>query len=231
MKATSDGIDIASIAGERSYRGKPASYFSGARSDFVNVLPNNPTARILEIGCGDGAMGRRLLAEGKCGAYYGVELVTEAADTARRHFHEVIQGDVERIDLPWQPAYFDALIMSEVLEHLVDPTAVLGKVRGLLKPGGVVLAGSPNVAHYGIILMLLRGEWQLTDCGVMDRTHLRWFTPRSFRRLFEEAGFTVDAVNEIGNGGVKARVASALLCGQCSWLFARQISITARRAR
>ncbi len=217
-------------AGEVAYQVKPDGYFSGTRPDFVNELPNNPNARILEIGCGEGGMGRSIIAAGKCANYHAVELFREAADVARQYFDQVIQGDIEKMDeLPWQSEHFDAIIMSEVLEHLADPLAVLRKLRVLLKPGGIVLAGSPNVAHHRVIRMLLRGEWQLEDSGPMDRTHLRWFTPKSFKRLFEDAGFVVDQVVGLGTTGWKGRAVAMLLCGHFDWLFAIQIKLKAHR--
>ncbi|MGA2373743.1 MAG: class I SAM-dependent methyltransferase [Candidatus Korobacteraceae bacterium] len=221
--------EMAPSAGLGAYAAKPGPYFAGARIDFVEDLPDDPNAVILEIGCGSGGTGRLAIAKGKCARYYGVELNAQAACEAAEVLHEVICGDVEAISLPWASEQFDALLMSEVLEHLADPWSVLRKLHPLLKPGALVLAGSPNVAHYQVIMMLLRGDWQLTDSGVMDRTHLRWFTPRTYARMFEETGYEVLSTMGIGTGGLKARIASKLLLGRCEWLWARQIKVTARR--
>jgi 2-polyprenyl-3-methyl-5-hydroxy-6-metoxy-1,4-benzoquinol methylase len=222
------GVFLTPSAGERAYTTKPEQYFWGARSDFVDDLPDDSNAEILEIGCSTGATGRLAIARGKCARYYGVELNSQAASAAAQQLHEVIHGDVETLNLPWTPRKFDALIMSEVLEHLADPWSVLANLHPLLKPGALVLAGSPNVAHYRVILMLLRGDWALADSGVMDRTHLRWFTPRSYGRLFRDAGYEVVSTVGIGQDGFKARIASRLLFGHFHWLWARQIKIIAR---
>ena len=109
-----------------------------------------------------------------------------------------MDGDVEQVELPWPAESFDALILSEVLEHLRDPWAVLERLRPLLRPGALVFASTPNVAHREIIVMLLRGRWELRSYGPLDATHLRWFTPSSLRRAFEEAGFVVDSVGPLG---------------------------------
>jgi 2-polyprenyl-3-methyl-5-hydroxy-6-metoxy-1,4-benzoquinol methylase len=100
------------------------------------------------------------LASGKCQAYCGVELFDRAAAIASQTLTQVVVGDVEKVELPWKPTSFDALIMSEVLEHLVDPWAALRRLRPLLKPGAMVFASSPNASHYEVILMLLRGDWR-----------------------------------------------------------------------
>ena len=137
-----------------AYRSKESGYFSGARSDFVTALPRNPGAWILEIGCGNGDTGSLALAQGRCSRYCGVELVAAAAAEARSKISEVVVGDVEHVALPWAEGSFDALIMSEVLEHLGDPWALLRRLRPLMKPGALVFASSPNVSHHSVIRML-----------------------------------------------------------------------------
>jgi 2-polyprenyl-3-methyl-5-hydroxy-6-metoxy-1,4-benzoquinol methylase len=119
--------------------------------------------------------------------------------------------------------------MSEVLEHLRDPWETLRKLRPLLKPGAIVLASSPNVSHYHIIAMLLRGEWNLTDVGVMDRTHLRWFTPKTYQEMFESTGYEVEFVRALVIPGWKARLANHLTGGRFRHLFVGQINLKARR--
>jgi 2-polyprenyl-3-methyl-5-hydroxy-6-metoxy-1,4-benzoquinol methylase len=166
--------------GVEAYSMKVPSYFSGARADCVAALPYNREARILELGCGEGATGALALSEGKCGAYCGVELCQKAAEKANKKITEVVVGNVEEHMLPWAPKHFDALIMSEVLEHLEDPWATLRRLRPLLKPNALVFASSPNVSHHRVIRMVIKGEWNLADLGVMDRTHLRWFTPKTY---------------------------------------------------
>jgi SAM-dependent methyltransferase len=108
-------------------------------------------------------------------------------------------GDIETLDLPYPPETFDSLVCSEVLEHLASPEAVLGKLVPLLKPGGRVYASVPNLSHWRIMLDLLRGRFEYAERGPMDRTHLRWFTPRTFKALFEGCGVTVDHLAPIGS--------------------------------
>jgi 2-polyprenyl-3-methyl-5-hydroxy-6-metoxy-1,4-benzoquinol methylase len=211
------------------YASKPDSYFNGARLDYVAALPANPAARILEIGCGTGATGAAALAAGKCASYHGVELCSAAAVIARTRLTDVVVGDVEQLDDSWTPGTFDVLILSEVLEHLADPWRVLRNVRRAMRPGSLVFASSPNVAHWRIITMLLRGDWGLTDRGTMDRTHLRWFTPVTYGQLFEACGFVVDELTEVRPLGIKGRAANAITGGRVRHLFATQIALRAHR--
>jgi 2-polyprenyl-3-methyl-5-hydroxy-6-metoxy-1,4-benzoquinol methylase len=213
--------------GLQAYSSKAPSYFGGARADYVRELPDNRQARILEVGCGDGSTGVLALLEGKCGTYCGVELCKDAADKARNTISEVLIGNIEDQELPWPPEYFEALILSEVLEHLVDPWSALKKIRPLMKPGAMVFASSPNVSHHRVIRMLIGGGWSLADLGVMDRTHLRWFTPQTYKALFESTGYIVDSVGEVEPLSRKGRAVSFLTLGRLRHLFVKQVSLKA----
>jgi 2-polyprenyl-3-methyl-5-hydroxy-6-metoxy-1,4-benzoquinol methylase len=218
-------------AGAAAYSAKRLTYFTNARHDYVSELPVNANAKILEIGCGGGETGALALLERKCGSYYGVEMCQVVAEMARERLTEVLVGDIERLDPPWNADTFDALILSEVLEHLSDPWATLRKLLPTLKSGGLVFASSPNISHYSVIAMLLRGEWTLTDIGVMDRTHLRWFTPKTYREMFELCGYCVDAVREHRPLTKKAKALSALSFGRYRYLFMSQIDLRAHCGR
>jgi 2-polyprenyl-3-methyl-5-hydroxy-6-metoxy-1,4-benzoquinol methylase len=177
-----------------AYAGKPAHYFTGARRDFVELLPSDPTATILDVGCGAGETGALALKEKKCLRYVGIELMPEAAEKARAMSPEIIVGDIEQVDLNFPDATFDAVIFSEVLEHLAWPDKVLKKIGPKLKPGALVLASSPNIAHWKIARDLVRGQFDPTEIGIMDRTHLRWFTPTTYAAMFTNAGYDVERV-------------------------------------
>ncbi len=212
-----------------SYEKKTHSYFDSARVDYVHRLPLDPTASILEIGCGTGATGALALKRGRAGRYVGVELFEGAAKAAREVLSDVVVGDVEQLEFDWQPAAFDALIMSEVLEHLREPWAVLHKLARFVRPGGLVLASSPNVAHWRVVRELVQGRFPLADKGVFDRTHMRWFTPDSFVAMFNEAGFAVDRMRPVTPFSPRTRVFSMLTGGRWDHLFTTQISIEAHR--
>lgn len=207
------------------YADKIEGYFAGARPDYVDALPADPGAAILEIGCASGGTGAMALAAGKCGRYVGVELMPEAAETARGRLTEVHVGNIEALDLPFAPASFDALIMSEVLEHLTDPWGVVRRLSGYLRDGALLFASSPNVAHYSVARNLILGRWPLADHGIMDRTHLRWFTPATFRAMFEDAGFAIDSIGPIVPLGPRARLLSRLTGGRADHLLIRQTSV------
>jgi len=215
---------------DEAYRRKDRSYFSGACLDFVSCLPADPQASILEIGCGTGATGAMALHSGRAGEYVGVELLPEAAAEANDVLSQVLVGDVEQMAFDWQPAKFDALILSEVLEHLREPDALLRKLHRYVRPGGLVLASSPNISHWRVIAKLLQGDFPQHDRGVFDRTHLRWFTPASFVGLFEDAGYQVVWAGPVTPFSQRTQWVSRLMGGRYNHLCMTQICVQARRS-
>lgn len=211
-----------------AYDDKVDSYFGGVRQDFVDLLPRNPQARVLEIGCGAGETGAAALRNGLCQSYHGVEIVPRAAELARTRLTEVLEGDVERMALPWPDQYFDAVLMSEVLEHLVDPWTVVKRVAAKLKPGALVVASSPNVAQIAVLRGLLADRWELTADGVMDRTHLRWFTQHSYRQMFEDAGIRVEQTSAMAPPGPVGTLFNLVTLNRFRHLTVRQIRIVGR---
>jgi 2-polyprenyl-3-methyl-5-hydroxy-6-metoxy-1,4-benzoquinol methylase len=212
------------------YRDKPATYFANARLDFVDRLRTGSQSAVLELGCGAGGTGRAVLAAGKAGRYVGLELDPSAARVAAEVLTEVVVGDVQATDLTRLEGQFDALIISEVLEHLTDPWTSLGRLAACLKPGAQVLASSPNIAHWNVIRNLLRGRFEYGEAGVMDQTHLRWFTPSSYVALFEGAGLKVESVSSMrARDGWKARLFNALTGGRMRHLFMAQVVVMARK--
>ena len=211
-----------------AYGLKPGQYFAGERRDIVERLPSDSACTILEIGCGNGATGALARQMGKCGRYVGVELLPKAAEIARERLDTVYLADIEQFELPDPPGTYDALIASEVLEHLVDPWRVLSRLRPVLKSGALVFASSPNVAHHSTILMLLRGDWKLEDMGRMDRTHLRWFTPMSYVEMFRSCGYDVLAVDPVAPPGLKPRLFNLFTGAKLKHLFISQMLVEAR---
>ena len=207
------------------YAEKTDSYFEGGREDIVKLLASNPEQAILEVGCGSGGTARAVRAANKVGRYVGIELFEDAAAAAKAVIDEVLIGDVESLDLAPFAGQFDALIASEVLEHLVNPWDTVSRLVNCLKPGGAVYASSPNVAHWHVLKGLLMGRFDYREAGVMDRTHLRWFTPETYRAMFEAAGTQVTSVGPVRPLGGKARLVNAISGGRLSHLLMTQIMI------
>jgi 2-polyprenyl-3-methyl-5-hydroxy-6-metoxy-1,4-benzoquinol methylase len=217
----------ARMISEKFYTEKAEKYFAGLRRDIIDRLTVDTRRIILEIGCGDGSTGAYAKKTKKCGVYVGVELFSDAAHLAKKVIDEVHIANIENFELPFPDSHFDVLIASEVLEHLIDPWSVLRRLHAKMKIGGRAFASSPNIAHISTLRMLIDGRWDLDPSGRMDRTHFRWFTPRSYRDMFEQTGYEVLSVEPLRQPVFRARIFDLLTFKRFSHLFVSQIFITA----
>jgi SAM-dependent methyltransferase len=203
-----------------------AGYYADARPEVAALVP--PTARrILDVGCGHGALGRLLKSRG-C-EVTGVELVPDAADHARRFLDRVEVADVEVDGLPFPAASFDVVILADVLEHFIDPWSVAKQAAELLAPGGCIIASVPNVQNIDVLRRLVRGRWDYRERGILDRGHLRFFTLRTLRRLFDEAGLRVTlAAPQYRQTGLRS-LATLLTFGRARAFLAKRYLVVAER--
>jgi 2-polyprenyl-3-methyl-5-hydroxy-6-metoxy-1,4-benzoquinol methylase len=153
-----------------------------------------PGGRVLDVGCATGWQAR-LLVERGC-QVVGVEVDATAASRAAIWCEEVIVCDLDSADLrdELRSAPFDTIVAGDVLEHLRDPARTLRQLRTMLQPTGQIVASVPNVAHGSVRLALLSGQFPYAEAGLLDRTHLRFFTLSSLRQTFEESGYILDRV-------------------------------------
>jgi 2-polyprenyl-3-methyl-5-hydroxy-6-metoxy-1,4-benzoquinol methylase len=177
------------------YDAKPGFYFEQARPEMLEFVPAN-CKRILDVGCSQGNFGKTLK-QSRTVEIWGVEPVASAAATAATKLDRVIEG-VFDADTELPPAHFDAVIFNDVLEHLMDPHAALRVARKLLTKNGVIVASIPNIRHFPAQWdIVVRGEWDYGDSGILDRTHLRFFTRKSIIAMFGECGFTIEKIQGI----------------------------------
>jgi 2-polyprenyl-3-methyl-5-hydroxy-6-metoxy-1,4-benzoquinol methylase len=168
------------------------SYFSHVRKEILPLM--TPAKRCLEIGCGRGRTLEWLKAQGLIEWTGGIELQRDLDMSPLDYFQT---GDVEQISFP---SHLDAVLCLDILEHLKDPGAVLARLRSSLNDKGYIVASVPNVANYRVVLPLLFGKWTYRESGLLDRTHLRFFTRASAIAMFKEAGFEVEIVHSSAFG-------------------------------
>jgi 2-polyprenyl-3-methyl-5-hydroxy-6-metoxy-1,4-benzoquinol methylase len=175
-----------------AYQSAADEYYNRPRPSIVSQVPEGPNI-VLDIGCGAGGVGRSLIANGKAGRVVGVELFAPAAKAASEIYANVHTGDIEAMELPYE-SVFDYIICGDILEHLKDPAIVVAKVHRWLKDDGVFICSVPNIRHWQVLYQLaFRGAWDYVDAGVLDKTHLRFFTRRSFYRMLVEGDFAITA--------------------------------------
>lgn len=175
---------------------KPAhEYFEGQRADVAALVPVD-CRRVLDVGCGYGGLGRQLRIGG-VEQVYGVEINPNSAPHLEGIYAGYWIGDVEQVALPADTEVFDCIVFADVLEHLRDPWGTLERYLHWLKPGGYVVASIPNVRNLALLYNLaIRGRWRYEESGLLDRTHLRFFTRGEILDLFAGAGLAIQKIEE-----------------------------------
>jgi ubiquinone/menaquinone biosynthesis C-methylase UbiE len=208
---------------------KPQGYFSCDRPELVPLVPQAAT-RILEVGCGEGRFARTLRAARPASKLeiVGVEVNPAAGQVARDAVDRLIVGNAEQVEVNYEN-YFDCVIFADVLEHMVDPWRMLRRASGFLKDGGRIVASIPNIQHWSVLGNLLRGRWDYADFGIMDNTHLRFFTRKTIQHMFESTGFrTVEILPLLGTTA-RARMARLATGGLAVPFLTRQYLVVAER--
>jgi 2-polyprenyl-3-methyl-5-hydroxy-6-metoxy-1,4-benzoquinol methylase len=159
-----------------------------SHSVILGWLAEGRGRRLLDVGAADGLLARLLTERGW--KVTALEADPAAAAAGAAHCERMIVADLDA-GVPPLPGEFDAVVCADVLEHLRDPLGTLVALRRALAPGGVVAISIPNVAHLWVRLSLLAGRFEYADRGILDRTHLRFFTRRSLRALVAAAGLRV----------------------------------------
>lgn len=175
--------------------------YTGALTQAALADPNNTHAillrwvgrdkDVLEIGPATGYMSRVMAGPQNC-RVVGFEIDAGAAAQAAPYLQRLILGNLENpADLAQIDGTFDVILIADVAEHLVEPRLALETFRTHLKPDGRLIVSIPNVAHWSVRRSLLQGRWDLTDRGLMDRTHLRWYTRSTATELLESVGYRI----------------------------------------
>ena len=149
-----------------------------------------PESIILDVGCSSGTLGQVLIKRKRC-VVDGIEAVHEDALKASRKLRNVYEINVETGDLSVVKTKYDVILFADVIEHLVDPVKTLRKIQKYLKKDGVIIFSIPNMAHVSIRLSLLEGKFDYTETGLLDKTHLHFYTYRQINRTFNEAGLKI----------------------------------------
>jgi 2-polyprenyl-3-methyl-5-hydroxy-6-metoxy-1,4-benzoquinol methylase len=181
---------------DTTYCSKQASYFGQQRREMLAYIPPM-VKRVLEVGCGNGSFAAYLKSQ-RSVQVVAIEAYPAAAEAARPRVDELICASIEEAAPQLAGAHFDCVVFNDVLEHLVDPWAALRQVRPLLNDGGHVVASIPNMRYFPVLKeLILRSQWEYQQQGVLDRTHLRFFTNSSMRQLFTSTGFEVQTLEGI----------------------------------
>lgn len=175
-----------------------ANYYGYSRKEILPMLPEN-VSKVLEIGCGTGNTLALIKQMKGCEWTGGVEICSSAAKEALSKVDMVCTGNIESINLDIEPNSLDLILCLDVLEHLVDPLAVLNRLYEITKLGGSIIIILPNVRYYKVSFNLLfLDRWDYAEEGVLDKTHLRFFVKNTAVKLLENSGYKISCVSHLG---------------------------------
>lgn len=171
------------------------TYYTHARADLIDLIEDETDKEIhvLEVGCGAGATLSRIQYMWPNAVVKGIELDSKVAALGAKYL-DIVEGNIESMTLEYERNYFDYVIFGDVLEHLFEPDKTLQKIRPFLKDKGCVLASIPNIMHVSVLLPLLKGRFDYQDAGILDRTHVRFFTLTSILEMMKRNHFVVETV-------------------------------------
>ena len=205
-------------------------YYNFVRQDLLEIIPEM-YGSVLDVGCGAGATMMHLLEKG-ANEVTGVELSQAACEQAWKRNLNVIQADIQKDDLPLQEKSFDFIIFADVLEHLYDPWKTLRGFVRLLKDDGTILLSIPNVKYYRVLRKLLfSDEWTYVPSGVLDFTHVRFFTRKEAQKLVASAGLDVICFDYKRNRNKFFSVLYWLLGEKVMTVWPEQFLVSARKSK
>lgn len=187
-------------------KGVDSVYYRSARTDMIARLRRAP-ARMLDIGCGAGATGAEIKKAFPSAHVTGIELNKEAAALAQGRVDRILVANVETMDFAEAgiaPGSVDLVFFPDVLEHLYDPWNLLVRIKPFLTKDAQILASIPNVRNLWLLSQLIGGNWPYAEEGLLDVTHIRFFTKKTAVELFEQTGYRVQAIFANADGRVPA---------------------------
>ena len=207
-------------------------YYGHPRWEMGTFVPST-ARRLLDIGCGAGAFAAGLKEKSDQSGHeleiWGVEMSPEAAKLAAEVMDTILTGDFSSVRSELPEGHFDCIILNDVLEHMTHPDEILRRIKPLMAPGAVVVASIPNVRYFFNVLdLVVFGRWDYIDEGILDRTHLRFFTASSIKQMFEDAGYRVDTLSGINaTGSLKFKLMNLLTLGRWSNMKYLQFAVVA----
>jgi 2-polyprenyl-3-methyl-5-hydroxy-6-metoxy-1,4-benzoquinol methylase len=204
-----------------------SGYYENERPEIFCLIDKESKV-ILDVGCGKGRLGANLKRDVAGRKVVGIEHNEHVADAAREVLDEVLVGDVQTMQLPFEHGMFDCMVFGDILEHLIEPEMVLHKLKIFLKSDGIIICSIPNMRHYTVFLKLFLRGWQYEEYGHFDRTHLRFFSLSSMKEMVEGAGFRILQIIPRIDASKKMRIFNTLCAGRLEEFVAFHYLIKAK---
>lgn len=188
---------------DHRYLEKNKSYYAEDRTEILDFI-DKPVKTTLDVGCSSGNFSVLLIKNKFCEEAHGIEPFEDAYNTAKEKINKVYHATVEDAIPLLQNKYYDIIFFNDVLEHLINPEEVLLKIKSKLSPNGKIISSIPNVRFiHNLYSLIIYKDWRYQNSGILDKTHLRFFTKKSIIRMFEECGFDIIKCEGNPKGKVK----------------------------
>ncbi|MBK5721415.1 class I SAM-dependent methyltransferase [Dysgonomonas sp. Marseille-P4677] len=175
---------------------KEEDYYFSERKELLKFI-SPKIERTLDVGCASGTFSEQLKNKFDIETW-GIEMVEEYALIAKEKLDYTLHGTFDEVYEKLPKNYFDCIFFNDVLEHMVEPENCLKKVKQNLMPGKTVIASIPNIRYINILKnLILKRDWKYEDSGILDHTHLRFFTKKSIVRMFENCGYKINRIEGI----------------------------------
>lgn len=175
-----------------------STYSCNTRGGLLDLINEESTEsfNVLDIGCGIGVSLLELKNIYPNVGIYGIE-ISEGAGFIAKSICDCIIGNIENIELPYDKGFFSYIILGDVLEHLTDPWKVISNLKKYIKEDGYIIASIPNIMHGQILYELIHGKFTYVDAGILDKTHLRFFTINEIKELFHSNGYKIESISSV----------------------------------
>lgn len=171
-------------------------YYFSERKELISFIPSG-IRKTLDVGCASGTFSEQLKKNFNTESW-GIEIVEEYAMMAKEKLDHSLHGSFDDVYHNLPENYFDCIFFNDVLEHMIYPEDCLKKIKKNLQSGKTIIASIPNIRYINILKNLLfKRDWKYEDSGIMDRTHLRFFTKKSIIRMFEDCGYKIQYIRGI----------------------------------
>jgi len=178
---------------------KPQEYYQKDRQEIAEYISVGDNC-VLDVGCGEASFGNLLKVSGKAKYVVGIEKNREIASKAKKKIDEIVIGNIEEIIIPEPYGKYDYIVANDVLEHLVDPWNAIKSLRNSLKDNGVMVFSVPNIRNWTVLLpLLVYGKWEYKEHGILDSTHLRFFTKDSCREIVKKLNLKLLSIDPAGS--------------------------------
>lgn len=175
---------------------KISYYYSQSRPEIASLISADIKS-ILDVGCGEGDF-LEIIKEKTGAETWGIEVVAQIADKAKQKVDNIVIGKIEESLSSIPDAFFDCITFNDVLEHLIEPNEIIKLVKPKLTPNGKIIASIPNIREfYTLYNLIIKKDWEYKDYGILDSTHIRFFTKKSIVRMFEQAGYKIIKIEGI----------------------------------